>query len=153
MQDCMFCTFTPSDAPCPVPTAPYLPVCHCWLSTLSGQRRHSAVLRLSSAVATFEWILFALFMQIYDCSRDDATQLCPPLLLLLLHFHFGHSTAWQLMLMLRFIANLRDNKNELSKGSSSYSLITGGSWGTGGTWRVRNRQPDRRVGGHWHGQS
>lgn len=55
---------------CHAATAPYLPVC-------TADCRQSTVLRLSSAVATFEWILFSLFMQIYDCSKDDAPQLCP----------------------------------------------------------------------------
>lgn len=51
------------------------------------------------------------------------------------------------MLMLRFIASLRDNKNELSEGSSSYSWIAGGSERRGSTWQVQNRQPEREEGG------
>lgn len=56
------------------------------------------------------------------------------------------------MLMLRFIASLRDNKNELSEGSSSYSWIAGGNERRGSTWHVQNRQPERGGGGGGGGE-
>lgn len=77
----------------------------------------AGVLSRSALVATFEWILLRSLCKFTSEVHDCSFPFWP--------FHGLTADAAVQMLMQRFIANLRDNKNELNRGSSSYGLIAG----------------------------